>query len=116
MSRTVNYKDLPSDGYEKYEGKRVLIVGMGNAALETADALAPHVAYVHLVPGREKNSFRMAYETRYVGSPRTIRSQVLDAYLLKSLDGGFSQKGKILRRYHNHASAIALLVEVGEDM
>ena len=32
-----------------------------------------------------------AYETRYVGSVRTILSQTFDAYLLKSLDGGFAE-------------------------
>jgi hypothetical protein len=29
---------------------------MGNAAFETANALAPHVNYVHVVPGRLKKS------------------------------------------------------------
>ena len=31
----------------------------------------------------------MAWESRYVGNLRALNAALLDAYLLKSLDGGF---------------------------
>ena len=77
---------------EQYSGQRALVIGMGNAALETADALAPHVAYVHVLPGRS-GKIRVplfAHETRYVGDVRMHRASIFDSYLLKSLDGGLN--------------------------
>jgi hypothetical protein len=84
------YSDLPPEGYEKYADKKVAIFGMGNAAMEAAEKFAPHTAFVHAFPGRGKMTFpHFAYESRYVGGVRTWRSQIIDAYTLKSLDGGF---------------------------
>ena len=37
---------------EPFEGQSVAVLGYGNAAFETANALAPYVNYVHVVPGR----------------------------------------------------------------
>ena len=45
------YRDLPSTG-ESFQGQTVAVLGGGNAAFETTDALAPFVAYVHLWKGR----------------------------------------------------------------
>jgi cation diffusion facilitator CzcD-associated flavoprotein CzcO len=50
-----NYDDLPDEKeYARlYEGKRVAVFGLGNAAMETADALADAgVAFVHIFRGR----------------------------------------------------------------
>ena len=41
------YRDLPPTG-ESFQGQSVAVLGAGNAAFETADALAPYVAYVHV--------------------------------------------------------------------
>lgn len=87
------YEDLPIDG-RPFEGQAVLIWGQGNAALETADALAPYVNFVHIAPGRrsevnfgEKDPHTLlSWESRYVGSARAINAGSFDAYLLKSLD------------------------------
>jgi hypothetical protein len=57
------YEDLPATG-ESFEGKAVLVLGAGNAGLETANALAPHVAYVHVVPGRESQVHSHAVSKR----------------------------------------------------
>lgn len=86
----LDYSELPSNGYEAFEDKKVAIFGLGNAAMETADALTPYTAFVHAFPGRGQMKFpHFAYETRYVGNVRTWRSEILDSYILKSLDGGF---------------------------
>ena len=94
-----SYSDMPTSnaasGYEEYrqfENQRALVVGMGNAAFETVDALAPHTAYVHVMPGRRgrRTTPLYAHETRYVGDLRLMRASSIDSYLLKSLDGGFN--------------------------
>eukprot|EP01047_Picozoa_sp_COSAG01_P071431 COSAG01_NODE_11082_length_2011_cov_1.506276_1_plen_397_part_00 len=93
------YAEMPSSSadtgyreYEQYENHTALVVGMGNAAFETMDALSPHAAYVHVLPGRAGNIKipLYAHETRYVGDLRLMRASTIDAYLLKSLDGGFN--------------------------
>eukprot|EP00729_Bicosta_minor_P010555 gene10555-30280_t len=65
-------------------------MGAGNSAFETANDMAPHVNYVHVVPGRLKPGFdgpdRHEF-SRYVGNLRALNAGLLDAYLLKSLDG-----------------------------
>ena len=50
-----------------FEDKKVAIFGLGNAAMETADALKSYTAFVHAFPGRGTMKFpHFAYETRYV--------------------------------------------------
>ena len=87
-----SYSDMPTSnaasGYEEYrqfENQRALVVGMGNAAFETVDALAPHTAYVHVMPGRRgrRTTPLYAHETRYVGDLRLMRASSIDSYLLK---------------------------------
>ena len=34
------------------KGQSVMVLGMGNAAMETADAVAQYANYVHVIPGR----------------------------------------------------------------
>lgn len=65
--------------------KNVAILGAGNAALETADAVAPHANLVHIF-GRNEGSPKFSWETHYVGSIRAIRMHHFDRYLLKSID------------------------------
>ncbi len=68
--------------------QRVLIVGKGNSAFETADNLIETAAVIH-VAGPE--SLRMAWRTHYVGHLRAVNNNLLDTYQLKSqnalLDG-----------------------------
>jgi hypothetical protein len=51
IEHTIGYEDLPPTG-ESFEGQAVAVLGMGNGAMETADALGPYVNYVHLFAGR----------------------------------------------------------------
>lgn len=89
----MGYEELPENG-KTFEGKAVMVLGMGNAAMETADALAPYTNYVHVIPGRLHDSMSgpdkhnvLSWESRYVGNVRAINAGLFDAYLLKSLDG-----------------------------
>jgi thioredoxin reductase len=71
-----------------YVGRRVLIIGKGNSAFETADNLMETAAVIHVAGPR---SVRMAWRTHYVGHLRAVNNGLLDTYQLKSqnalLDG-----------------------------
>jgi len=84
------YEDVPETGHS-YAGKSVVILGLGNAAMETAQALMPFTSEVHVWARRRDlpqggKGVRFAYETHYVGDIRAGRTTILDTYLLKSLD------------------------------
>ncbi|CAK9085447.1 unnamed protein product [Durusdinium trenchii] len=84
------YEDMPATG-ESFEGKSVMILGMGNAALEAAQELQKYTAEVHVLARPRPlpeggEGVRFAYQTHYVGDIRAGRTSILDTYLLKSLD------------------------------
>lgn len=91
IEHAIGYEDLedPSldpEGFRaKYQNKRILILGVGNAAFETAAALSPIAAAVHVV-GRSKDGLRFAQETHYPGDVRALHSGVLDTFRLNALD------------------------------
>ena len=91
-----------------YEGKRVLILGRGNAAFEFANAVLEVAASVTLL-GRAAGRLRLAYETHYPvrgrgrsegrrlarvltslphhqGDIRAVHAHLLESYMLKSQD------------------------------
>jgi thioredoxin reductase len=81
------YESVPVDPRD-FTDQRVLIIGKGNSALETADNLVETAAVIHVAgPG----SLRMAWRTHYVGHLRAVNNNFLDTYQLKSqnavLDG-----------------------------
>ncbi|WP_328931221.1 MULTISPECIES: NAD(P)-binding domain-containing protein [unclassified Streptomyces] len=73
---------------EDFTDQRVLIIGKGNSALETADNLVETAAVIHVAG---PHSIRMAWNTHYVGHIRAVNNNFLDTYQLKSqnalLDG-----------------------------
>lgn len=73
---------------EEFTDQRVLVLGKGNSALETADNLVETAAVIHVAG---PHSIRMAWNTHYVGHLRAVNNNFLDTYQLKSqnalLDG-----------------------------
>ncbi|MGC9538980.1 NAD(P)-binding domain-containing protein [Streptomyces sp. UG1] len=73
---------------EDFTDQRVLILGKGNSALETADNLVETAAVIHVAG---PHSIRMAWNSHYVGHLRAVNNNFLDTYQLKSqnalLDG-----------------------------
>ncbi|WP_089100224.1 NAD(P)-binding domain-containing protein [Streptomyces hyaluromycini] len=73
---------------EDFTDRRVLIIGKGNSALETADNLVETAAVIHVAG---PHSVRMAWNSHYVGHLRAVNNNFLDTYQLKSqnalLDG-----------------------------
>jgi thioredoxin reductase len=68
--------------------QRVLIIGKGNSAFETAGNLIETAAIIHIAG---PDSIRMAWRTHFVGHLRAVNNNFLDTYQLKSqnalLDG-----------------------------
>lgn len=81
------YASAPVDPQD-YVDQRVLVIGKGNSAFETADNLIETTAFVHVAGPR---SIQFAWRTHYVGHLRAVNNNLLDTYQLKSqnaiLDG-----------------------------
>jgi thioredoxin reductase len=74
------YVDVSVDP-EDFINQRVLILGKGNSAFETADNLIPTAAYIHVA---SPNPVQLAWATHYVGHLRAVNNNFLDSYQLKS--------------------------------
>jgi thioredoxin reductase len=81
------YETVSIDPRE-FMDQRVLIIGKGNSAFETADNLVESAAVIHVAG---PHSVRFAWRTHFVGHLRAINNNLLDTYQLKSqnalLDG-----------------------------
>jgi thioredoxin reductase len=66
---------------EEFVNKRVLILGKGNSAFETADHLTEVAAMIHVC---SPNPLKMAWSTHFVGHLRAVNNTFLDTYQLKS--------------------------------
>ena len=64
-----------------FVNKRVLIIGKGNSAFETAENLIETAASIHLV---SPSPVRFAWQTHFVGNLRAVNNNFLDTYLLKT--------------------------------
>ncbi|MEV6603528.1 NAD(P)-binding domain-containing protein [Kutzneria sp. NPDC051319] len=63
-----------------FTGQRVLILGKGNSAFETADSLMETAATIHVAG---PNPVRLAWHTHFVGHLRAVNNNFLDTYELK---------------------------------
>ncbi|RKT08296.1 pyridine nucleotide-disulfide oxidoreductase [Streptomyces sp. 3211.6] len=61
--------------------QRVLVLGKGNSALETADNLIETAAVIHIAG---PNPVKLAWKTHFVGHVRAVNNNFLDTYQLKS--------------------------------
>ncbi|MGM1061722.1 NAD(P)-binding domain-containing protein [Saccharothrix sp. Mg75] len=81
------YVDVTTDPAD-FTDQRVLIIGRGNSAFETADNLIETAAVIHVVGA---GSLRLAWRTHFVGHLRAVNNNFLDTYQLKTqnavLDG-----------------------------
>jgi thioredoxin reductase len=64
--------------------QRVLIIGKGNSAFESADNLIETAALIHVAG---PSSINFAWRSHYVGHLRAVNNNLLDTYLLKSQNG-----------------------------
>jgi thioredoxin reductase len=75
-----NYVDVSVDP-DDFIDQRVLILGKGNSAFETADNLIPTTALIHVA---SPCPVHLAWKTHYVGHLRAVNNNFLDTYQLKS--------------------------------
>lgn len=81
---------------QDFVDQRVLIIGRGNSAFETADNLIETAAVIHVAgPG----SLKLAWRTHFVGHLRAVNNNFLDTYQLKSQNAILD--GNILRIKRN---------------
>lgn len=66
---------------EDFRNQRVLFVGKGNSAFESANNLISHAASIHVA---SPNPIKMAWRTHFVGHLRAVNNNLLDTYQLKS--------------------------------
>jgi thioredoxin reductase len=87
IETTERYWDVSVDP-EDFVDKRVLIIGKGNSAFETADSLTEYAAVIHVAGPR---SITFAWRTHFIGHLRAVNNNFLDTYQLKTqnmvLDG-----------------------------
>ncbi len=77
---TENYEHVSVEPQD-FVNQRVLIIGKGNSAFETADNLIPTAAVIHLV---SPEPIEFAWKTHFVGDLRAVNNNLLDTYQLKS--------------------------------
>lgn len=77
----LGYEDVTADP-SAFAGHRVLIVGKGNSAFETAHAILPHASMVHLASRR---ALKLAWNTKHPGDVRGQYGSILDSYQFKTL-------------------------------
>ncbi|WP_043622828.1 NAD(P)-binding domain-containing protein [Nonomuraea candida] len=75
------YEDAPTGG-EEYTGQRVLIIGKGNSAFETAQALLPYASVIHLA---SPSPVRLTWTSKHPGHVRGMYGALLDSYWFKTL-------------------------------
>jgi thioredoxin reductase len=68
---------------DSYKDKRVLIIGKGNSAFETATHLLDRAASINVVG---PTYTRLAWNTHYVGSVRILNAKVIETHETKSAD------------------------------
>ncbi|WP_225992338.1 FAD-dependent oxidoreductase [Actinomadura montaniterrae] len=73
---------------DDFTDQRVLILGKGNSAFETADALTERAAVIHVIG---PSDVKFAWRTHFIGHLRAVNNNFLDTYQLKTqnmvLDG-----------------------------
>ncbi len=81
IEHAVGYEEVPTES-RVYANQRVLIIGKGNSAFETASAIFDKAAMVHLASRRP---LRLAWNTKHPGDVRGQHGAILDSYQFKTL-------------------------------
>ena len=75
-----DYSDVTVDP-EDFIGQRVMIIGKGNSAFETADNLISTTSVIHMT---SPTPLTMAWKSHFVGHLRAVNNNILDTYQLKA--------------------------------
>lgn len=92
---------------EHYTNQRVLIVGKGNSAFETADNLIESAAVIHMIA---PETLEFAWQTHYVGHLRAVNNNFLDTYQLKQqnalIDANITKIEKVGDKFYAHITYV----------
>lgn len=80
VETTERYWDVSVDPAD-FTDQRVLIIGKGNSAFETADNLNEHAARIHVLG---PSALKFAWRTHFIGHLRAVNNNFLDTYQLKT--------------------------------
>ncbi|MEM9367227.1 MAG: NAD(P)-binding domain-containing protein [Planctomycetota bacterium] len=86
-----------------FVNERVLIIGKGNSAFETADTLIPSASVIHLV---SPCPIDFAWKTHFVGDLRAINNNLLDTYQLKSQNAVLDAETRQIRKRSDGSFAV----------
>jgi thioredoxin reductase len=92
-----NYVDV-SVNQDDFINQKVLIIGKGNSAFETADALVNTTSLIHIA---SRQPVKMAWKSKYVGNLRAINNNILDTYQLKCQNAIIDATIKSIRHENN---------------
>ncbi|MBB5872140.1 thioredoxin reductase [Allocatelliglobosispora scoriae] len=81
IEHAIGYEDMSTDPAD-YTDHRVLILGKGNSAFETASSMLGHAAMIHLA---SPNFTKLAWNTKHPGDVRGHHGAVLDSFHFKTL-------------------------------
>lgn len=97
LELAANYLNMSIDPQD-FVNQRILIIGKGNSAFETADNLIDTAASIHLVSPKV---LELAWKSHHVGHLRAVNNNFLDTYLLKSQNGLLEANITGIRRLEN---------------
>ncbi|MEV7970195.1 NAD(P)-binding domain-containing protein [Sphaerisporangium sp. NPDC088356] len=108
----VGYEDI-SESAEDFTDKRVLIIGKGNSAFETAQAILGQAAIIHLA---SPSPVRLAWTSKHPGHVRGQYGALLDSYWFKTLHGVLECRvDRIWREGDRYKAAITYTLADGEQ-
>ena len=93
---SISYSDLTTDK-SKFINKKIMIIGQGNSAFETADYLTDTASIIHIY-GR--GPLKFAWQTHYPGDLRAVNNNFLDTYQLKTQNGlnGYDETDIVIKK------------------
>ncbi|NUR27317.1 MAG: NAD(P)-binding domain-containing protein [Catenulispora sp.] len=97
IEHAVGYEDASTDPAQ-YRDKRVLVIGKGNSAFETALPMLGHARVVHLA---SPNPVRLAWHSKHPGDVRGQFGALLDGYWFKTLDAVLECQVDRIRPHEN---------------
>lgn len=95
--------DVVSVDPKDFIDQRVLIIGKGNSAFETADNLVPTAAMIHMV---SPFPIDFAWKTHFVGDLRAVNNNILDTYQLKSQNAILDAETRQIRKQDDGTYAV----------
>ena len=90
---------------QDYRNKKVLVIGKGNSAFETAECFIETASLIHLL---SPNSVELAWKTHFVGHLRALNNNLLDTYQLKSQNALIDGEITAIKKLENEQLCVSI--------